>query len=356
MSKQGVMKHTSTAMKHLCERKLCMRLLSSSPSSMSRRMPTPPLQKRRCKKHADMTPARSGLARQKLWQGFRRNLGGYLFLLPALLIFALFVWYPIVLGVIISFQNVDMITPATWVGWANYRHVLSDPLFAIAWRNTLAFTGYALLFGYFVPIVLALLINEMRHGKGFFRLAFYLPVMLPPIVTVFLWRWIYDPDSGLLNALLSLLHLPTGLWLENPGTALPSLMVVATWSNAGATMLIYLAALQGVSATLYEAAEIDGASIWRRLWHITLPSIRPIILLMLVLQIIGTMQVFIEPFTITDGGPQNATLSVLLLIYNYAFQNADFGEASALGVILFLVLAIFALIYMRMTSRLMQGD
>lgn len=196
----------------------------------------------------------------------------------------------------------------------------------------------------------------MRHGKGFFRLAFYLPVMLPPIVTVFLWRWIYDPDSGLLNALLSLLHLPTGLWLENPGTALPSLMVVATWSNAGATMLIYLAALQGVPATLYEAAEIDGASIWRRLWHITLPNIRPIMLLMLVLQIIGTMQVFIEPFTITDGGPQNATLSVLLLIYNYAFQNADFGEASALGVILFLVLAIFALIYMRMTSRLMQGD
>ncbi len=286
----------------------------------------------------------------------RRSLSGYLFLLPALFIFALFVWYPVVLGILMSFQSVDLINPSTWVGWANYHAVFADPLFAVAWRNTLAFTGYALLFGYIVPIILALVINEMRHGKGFFRLAFYIPVMLPPIVTVFLWRWIYNPDSGLLNALLNLVHLPGGLWLETPSSALPALVVIATWSGAGTSMLIYLAALQGVSATLYEAAEIDGASIGRRLWHVTLPAIRPILLLMLVLQVISTMQVFIEPFTVTSGGPQNATMSVLLLIYNYAFQQADFGGASAIGVLLFLVLALFALIYMRMTSRLMQGD
>jgi multiple sugar transport system permease protein len=257
---------------------------------------------------------------------------------------------------LMSFQNVDLINSSRWVGFANYKRVFSDPLFGIAWRNTLAFTLYALLFGYFIPIILALLINEMRHGKGFFRLAFYVPVMLPPIVTVFLWRWIYNPDSGLLNALLSLIHLPGGLWLETPGSALPSLMIIATWSAAGSTMLIYLAALQGISASLYEAAEIDGAGLWRRLWNITLPGIRPIMLLMLILQIIGTMQVFIEPFTITSGGPQHATMSILLLIYNYAFQYADFGGASAVGAILFLVLAVFALIYMRMTNQLMQGD
>ncbi len=293
---------------------------------------------------------------QKVKRGMRRNLSGYLFLLPALLIFVLFVWYPIVMGLLMSFQSVDLINPTAWVGWANYREVLADPLFGIAWRNTFAFTGYALLFGYAIPIILALLINEMRHGKGFFRLAFYLPVMLPPIVTVFLWRWIYNPDSGLLNALLSLVHLPQGLWLETPATALPALVVISTWSFAGSTMLIYLAALQGVPASLYEASEIDGANVWQRLWHVTLPTIRPIMLLMLILQIIATMQVFTEPFTITRGGPQNATMSVLLLIYNYAFQNADFGGASAIGVMLFLVLALFALIYMRMTSRLMQGD
>ncbi|MBX5455751.1 MAG: sugar ABC transporter permease [Thermogemmatispora sp.] len=298
---------------------------------------------------------RGGLRRRRRW-ALWRQVQGYLFLLPALLIFALFVWYPVVLGFVMSFQSVDLINPATWVGWANYRHVFADPLFAIAWRNTLAFTGYALLFGYLVPLVLALAINEMRHGKSYFRLAFYLPVMLPPIVTVFLWRWMYDPDSGLLNALLSLVHLPGRLWLEDPQTALPALVVVATWSAAGSTMLVYLAALQGVPASLYEAAEIDGAGFWRRLWHVTLPCIRPIMLLMLVLQIIATMQVFIEPFTITDGGPQHATLSILLLIYTYAFQNADFGEASALSVLLFLVLAAFGLIYLRLTSRMLQGD
>lgn len=298
--------------------------------------------------------------RSSIWQKvksfLRRNLAAYLFLLPALLIFALFVWYPIVLGFVMSFQSIDMINPASWVGWTNYREVITDPLFAIAWRNTLTFTGYALLFGYAIPIILALLINEMHHGKGFFRLMFYLPVMLPPIVTVFLWRWIYNPDSGLLNALLSVFHLPQGLWLEKPGTALPALVVIATWSAAGSTMLIYLAALQNVPASLYEAAELDGASIWRRLWHVTLPTIRPVMLLMLILQIIGTMQVFTEPFTITGGGPENATLSILLLIYNYAFNNADFGEASALGVLLFLFLAIFAIIYLWLTRRSMQGE
>mgnify|MGYP001422106417 CR=1 FL=1 len=297
-----------------------------------------------------------GQALGKALPFIRRNLGGYVFLLPALLIFALFVWYPLVLGFIISFQSIDMINPAIWVGWTNYQKVFSDPLFGIAWRNTLTFTGYALLFGYFVPIVLALLINEMRHGKALFRLAFYLPVMLPPIVIAFLWLWLYNADFGLINALLQAVHLPGGLWLENPGTALPALVVVATWGAAGSTILIYLAALQGVPASLYEAAEIDGANLWQRIWHITLPTIRPIMLLMLVLQVIATMQVFTEPFTITGGGPNNATMTVLILIYRYTFQNAEFGEASALGVILFLVLAVFALVYMRMTSRLMEAD
>jgi multiple sugar transport system permease protein len=286
----------------------------------------------------------------------RRNVSGYLFLLPALLIFALFVWYPLVLGLVMSFQNVDMINPAAWVGWTNYQKVFSDPLFGVAWRNTLAFTGYALLFGYLVPLVLALLINEMRHGKALFRLAFYLPVMLPPIVISFLWLWLYNADFGMINSVLGLAHLPGGLWLETQATALPALVVVATWGAAGSAMLIYLAALQGVPASLYEAAEIDGTNLWQRLWHVTLPTIRPIMLLMLVLQIIATMQVFTEPFTITGGGPNNATLTVLMLIYRYTFQDAEFGEASALGVILFLVLAVFALVYMRMTNRLVPED
>lgn len=299
---------------------------------------------------------KSGAQFQKIKRAIRRSWVGYLFLLPALLVFLIFVWYPIALGFVMSFQSIDMINPPAWIGWQNYQHVITDPLFAVAWHNTFEFTLYALIFGYATPIILALLINEMRHAKAFFRLAFYLPVMLPPIVTVFLWKWIYNPDSGLLNALLGLVHLPAGLWLESSTTSLPSLVVIATWSAAGATILIYLAALQGASASLYEAAEIDGSNLWQRLWHITLPSIRPVMLLMLILQLISTMQVFVEPFTVTDGGPQNSTMTVLLLIYNYAFVQGDFGDASALGVLLFVVLAIFALIYMRITRNSLQGD
>jgi len=197
---------------------------------------------------------------QMIKRVIRRNVSGYLFLLPAFLIFGLFVWYPVILGFIMSFQSVDLITPATWVGWANFRAVFSDPLFAIAWRNTLEYTGYALLFGYAVPIILALLINEMRHGKGFLRLAFYLPVMMSPIVTAFLWRWIYNPDSGLLNALLNLIHLPGGLWLETPSSALPALVVITTWSNAGATIwLLYKPCLHSSMKQQKSMARTSGS-------------------------------------------------------------------------------------------------
>ena len=163
---------------------------------------------------------------RKLKRAIQHNLSGYLFLLPALAVFALFVWYPIVLGFTMSFQNVDLINPSVWVGLKNYQRVIADPLFSVVWRNTLAFTLYALLFGYLIPIILALFVNEMRHGKALFRLAFYLPVMLPPIVVAFLWLWLYNADFGLINALLQAVHLPGGLWLENQNTALPALVVV----------------------------------------------------------------------------------------------------------------------------------
>jgi multiple sugar transport system permease protein len=290
------------------------------------------------------------------WRAFvRRNLSAYLFLLPALLVFTFFVWYPIVLGFIVSFQRIDLINPADWVGWENFREVMGDPLFVVAWRNTLQYTLYTLLFGYLVPIVLALAVNELRKSVSYFRLAFYLPVMLPPVVSVFLWKWLYNPDSGLLNALLGLVHVAPQPWLQSPNTAMISIVIVATWAGAGGAMLIYLAALQGVPAHLYDAAEVDGASVFRKLWHVTLPQIRGVMLLLFVLQIISSMQVFIEPFAMTGGGPVHATTTVLLLIYQYAFQDGSFGKASALGVLLFIALVIFSLLYFLVTRRINKG-
>jgi multiple sugar transport system permease protein len=290
------------------------------------------------------------------WRAFiRRNLTAYLFLLPALLAFTFFVWYPIVLGFIVSFQQIDLINPADWVGWENFREVMGDPLFVVAWRNTLQYTLYTLLFGYLVPVVLALAVNELRKGVSYFRLAFYLPVMLPPVVSVFLWKWLYNPDSGLLNALLGLVHIAPQPWLQSPNTAMISIVIVATWAGAGGAMLIYLAALQGVPAHLYDAAEVDGASVFRKLWHVTLPQIRGVMLLLFVLQIISSMQIFTEPFAMTGGGPVHATTTVLLLIYQYAFQDGSFGKASAAGVLLFIALATFSLFYFLVTRRINKG-
>jgi multiple sugar transport system permease protein len=284
------------------------------------------------------------------------NLAAYLFLLPALILFGTFAWYPIVRGFIISFQRIDLINAPEWVGLANFRLVLNDPLFFRAWRNTLQFTGLALLLGYLVPIVLAIMVNEMRHGKAYFRLAFYLPVILPPMVTILLWKWLYDPGPGLANSVLRAVGLAPQQWLQSPRTAMASLVIMSTWANAGGTMLLYLAALQGIPAHLYDAAEIDGANLWQRLIHITLPQIRTVMLILLVLQIIGTMQVFTEPFVMTDGGPVNSTITVLLLLYRYAFKFQNFGAASALGLILFVVLAIFSLLYFWLTRKALNNE
>lgn len=295
-------------------------------------------------------PGRRGVSRA----GAGRQLTAFAFLLPALLLFALFAWYPIVNGMMLSFQRVDLVRPAEWVGLANFRLLLDDPLFYKAWRNTAQFALYGLLLGYLVPFILAIAINEARHLQGYFRLAFYLPVVLPPIVSVFLWQWIYDPGSGLANTLLEKVGIAPLQWLQSPDTSMLSLVILATWSNAGATMLIYLAALQGIPSTLYDAAEVDGASLGRRVLDILLPQMRFVMLITLILQIIGTMQVFTEPFVLTDGGPANATLTVMLLLYRYAFQYGNYGAASALGLILFAALVVLSLVYLWVTRRFAQ--
>jgi multiple sugar transport system permease protein len=282
----------------------------------------------------------------------RRNSAGFLFLLPALIIFGFFVWYPIVMDFILSFQKDAFYGNPTFVGWQNYRFVWRDPHFAIAWHNSVMYALYGLVIGYLPPIVVALAINEIRVGKNYFRLAFYLPVIIPPLVTAFLWRYMYTHDGGLINSLLSVVHIGPQPWLQSPNTALPSLVIITTWANMGGTVLIYLAALQGIPVHLYEAAELDGAGIWKRIWYITLPRMRSIMLILLLIQLIATVQVFTEPFTLTSGGPDLSTLTVMLLIYQYAFSNGNFGAASALSVILFVVLVMLSLAYFGITHRL----
>ncbi len=289
------------------------------------------------------------------WNRIRRtvsdNLVAYAFMAGGIACFALFSWYPLVRGVLLSFQQVNFVTDPEWVGWDNFSNLFDDPLFWTAWRNTLFFTALALLLGYALPLVIAVLLNEFRHLKGFFRMAVYLPVMLPPIVTVLLWQYFYDPGNGLFNTVLRGLHLPESAWTQSPKTAMISLVLVSTWSNMGTATLIYLAGLQSIPGELYEAAELEGASIWQRLRHVTFPHLRFAMIVLLLLQIVATMQVFIEPYQLT-GTTNPDTITVMVLIYRYAFTvNHDFGLAAAMSVLLFVVLGLFTAAYLWLTRE-----
>jgi multiple sugar transport system permease protein len=284
------------------------------------------------------------------------NLLAYAFLAGALVCFALFSWYPLARGVLLSFQQVNFVTDPYWVGLDNFRALFADPLFWTAWKNTLLFTGLALVLGFALPFFLAVLLGELRHFAGYFRVLVYLPVMLPPIVSVLLWRYFYDPGNGLFNTALRGVGLPESQWTQSPRTAMISLVLVSTWANLGGATLIYLAGLQGVPGELYEAAELDGASVWQRVRHVTIPQLRFVILVLLLLQIVATMQVFIEPYQLT-GTSNPDTVTVLVLIYRYAFTvNNDFGLAAAMSVLLFVVLAAFSALYLRLTRSLDEGN
>jgi multiple sugar transport system permease protein len=288
-------------------------------------------------------------SRSRLRRKITDNLLAYAFMIGGIACFAFFSWYPLVRGVVLSFQQVNFVTDPYWVGVDNFRNLFDDPLFWTAWKNTFYFTGLALVFGYGVPLAIAILLNELRHLTGFFRIAVYVPVMLPPIVGVLLFKYFYDPGNGLFNTVLRGVGLPESQWTQSPRTAMLSLILVSTWANMGGAVLMYLAALQSIPGELYEAAEMDGASVWRRLLHITLPQLRFIMLVLLLLQIIATMQVFIEPFQLT-GTSNPDTITVMVLIYRYAFTvNNDFGLAASMSVLLFVVLGTFSAIYLRLT-------
>jgi multiple sugar transport system permease protein len=307
--------------------------------------------------------ATSSVAR-RLWRrrsgsayiGWVRNggLAAIAFALPMLVIFGLFSWYPIVRLVITSLQETNLVDAPTWVGLRNFQDVIEDPLFRTAVRNTAYFALLALVFGYPIPLVAAVLVSEARRLRGLYAVLAYLPVVLPPVVGVLLWKYVfYEPSStGLFNTLLGWVGLGPYGWLQSPGTAMPALVVESTWANAGATMIIYLAALTAVDRELYEAASVDGAGVFRKVWNVTLPQLRGVLLVTFMLQIIGTAQVFLEPFLFTSGGPANSTITVLLLVYQYAFGNSlgvGFGQAAALSLMLAVFLAVFAVVFMRLT-------
>jgi multiple sugar transport system permease protein len=289
------------------------------------------------------------------WHVSRDGLSTLVFILPFLLVFGLFAWFPILRAFVMSVQDTNLVSEPTFVGLENFQRVLADPLFGIAIRNTAWFATLALVFGYPIPIVLAVLMSEVRRYRGLYSALAYLPMVVPPVVAVLLWRFFYAASpTGVFNTILGWVGLGPLPWLQSAGTAMPSIVIEATWAAAGATVIIYLAALVGVRPELYDAAEVDGASIWQKVRFITMPQIRNVLFVTLILQLIATAQLFTEPLLFTGGGPANSTMTVLLLIYKYAFQNSlggDYGMAAALSLMLAAFLAVFTAGYYWLTRR-----
>ncbi|CAG1007305.1 L-arabinose transport system permease protein AraP [Anaerolineae bacterium] len=281
-----------------------------------------------------------------------RQFAAYLFLLPALLTFALVAWYPITQAIQMSFQDVRLAGESTWVGLKNFELMGKDPALGVIWANALQFAVLSLTMGYGVPIFLAILIREMRNAKGFFRVVYFLPTVVPISIAVIVWRFIFDPDAGFLNSFLKVFGVEAQKWLQDPNLVKPSMVAIMTWAAFGTTTLIYLSSLQEIPTELYEAAELDGAPPLARVRFITLPHLAPIMSLLLILQVMAVVQVFTEPFLLTKGGPGRATLTPVLHIYNRAFLRADIGYASAWSLILVVALMVFSLFYQIINRRL----
>jgi multiple sugar transport system permease protein len=229
--------------------------------------------------------------------------------------------------------------------------MFGNPVFPIAWMNVLEFVLLSIIFGFLVPIFLALMINEMRRFGSVFQVITYIPTLIPIAVALLVWRLIYAPEGGALNSILKMVNLPQQLWLQDPHFVKFSLILIMTWLGAGSSVLIYLAALNEINTEIYEAAELDGVSPWKRIYYLTLPLLKSRMAIMLVLQIIAVSQVFTEPFILTTGGPGNSTVTPVLQIYRTAFDNSDFGLASTWSMSLLVILGTFSVLYVWLTRK-----
>jgi len=291
------------------------------------------------------------MARPHLSRLMRQEaIDGYMFISPWLIGFVLFVAFPMAFSLVLSMMQWDLFSPAKFVGLQNFNWLFfQQPLVWKSLWNTIYFTLVSVPFTLAVSLFAALLLNQSIRGLSFFRTFFYLPSVVPAVSSAILWMWIYNPTRGLANVVMSALHLPTSQWIFSPITSKMSLVLMGFWA-VGNTMIIFLAGLQGIPLSLYEAAEIDGASWWHRFRHVTLPMLSPVILFNMILGVVASFQVFTNAFLMTQGGPQNSTLFSVLYLYRVGFEQFNMGPASALAWMLFAIIMAFTLVQLRMSD------
>jgi multiple sugar transport system permease protein len=277
----------------------------------------------------------------------QKLISNYLFIVPALVILGIFLIVPIGYEIFLSFHKVRILGELNYrfVGWKNFSRIFEDERVWIALKNTFEYVIIVVPLQTILALLLAIILNANLKGKNWFRAIFFLPTVTSSAVLTLIFIWIYN-SNGLLNNLLALVGLPTYNWLNDPNIALKAIMLMNIWATAPFFMVIYLAALQDIPAQLYEAAKIDGANECDRFFNITLPLLKPVTFFVIVMGIIGTFQLFDQSYIFSggSGGPNNSTLTIVLLIYQYAFASLDMGYAATLALMLAGIIAIATLL------------
>lgn len=288
---------------------------------------------------------------------FKKDFSAWILILPALLCIYFIVLRPMVLGIYWSFFDMKGFTVQEFVALENYRKIVTDTVFVKTFYNTCQYVFWSLLIGFPIPFAIAVIMNELLHFRKAMRIMVYLPVIMPAVAVSLLWYFIYYPDaSGLLNMLLGKFGIEPYVWLQDSRFTILYIVISMTWSGMGATAIYYFSGLQGINGELYEAAIIDGAGFFARVRHITIPQMSGMLILFLIKQIINVFSVMEQPMQMTDGGPNNASVTLGLMNYRYGFVLNKPQLAMAQGVIMFLFLAIFAVIYFRVNKKIEEGQ
>lgn len=276
----------------------------------------------------------------------RDNIAGYLFIAPWLIHFLALIAFAMLFSLGISLTKTDLLTGYTWIGLDNYSGMFKDPLFWKSLQVTAYYTFVLVPANVLVALTIAVLMNQKVRGLSVWRMVYYLPSVVQGAAVAILWGYVLNPRYGLLNQGLGLLGIEGPKWLYSEQWAVPGFIIMGVW-GAGGAMLLYLAGLQNIPTALHEAAEIDGATSVQRFWYVTIPMLTPTIYFNVLISIIGSFQVFTQAYILTDGGPNNATLTMVLYLYRRGFQDFRFGYASALAWALFLIIFVFTMLVVR---------
>jgi len=275
----------------------------------------------------------------------------YIFVSPYILHFLMFVAFPVIFSIVLTFHKWNIISPMEFAGLNNYIRLFNDAVFFKSIGNTLIFLVIHIPLQIIVALFIAEILNQNIKFRGFYRSAFFLPVVVSGVVVTMLWQQLYGFDSGLLNRLLISVGLPKVGWLIDPGMAMPSIAIMATWKNVGLYIILFLVGLQTVPPHYYEAAELEGANHWQKFFKITLPMINPTIFMVVILSTIGGFSLFIEPYIMTGGGPLNSTISAVFYIYKQGFFYYHMGYATTLGLFFAMLILLVIVIQKKFVEK-----